>query len=76
MQQNLKKSSQVFHFPLLSYTEDISPESLLKNKVSNKLILLISSSLDTREWKNIHKLSEHNDIILVHVFHPFEVDPG
>jgi uncharacterized protein (DUF58 family) len=41
----------------------------------NSMIFYITSSLDIWDIEEIRGLARHNDLIVIHVFHPYELDP-
>ena len=75
-----EKSTRQGHIP---YSE--SPPSsdirwiitkLVQDKTHNHLILAVISSLDRKDYEPFRKLSKHNDIIIIHLFHPYEMTPA
>ncbi|PID84114.1 hypothetical protein CSB09_02445 [Candidatus Gracilibacteria bacterium] len=73
----LEMSAQKSRFPSKSFVGNIQSQiqTLLKTKVKNHLIILISSNLEALE-SDIHVLSHHNDVIIIQVEHPFEKNPN
>ena len=49
--------------------------ALSRQKVQKKLILIVVSSLDISAYETLSWLSRQNDIIIIHLFHPYEEDP-
>ena len=69
--ESIQTSAQKYHFPSQIQTDT----SWLKEK-KNHMILYISTTLDSTEIASLAWLTHDNDVILIHVFHPYEVDPS
>ena len=72
----LDQSSHIFHFPLEKINEENVIQHLQKKQPKWSIILILSSSLQKEEWEWIEKLSQHNDVIILHIFHPVEINPS
>lgn len=75
LKHSIEKSSAFFHFPLFLLEND-TLKKLSAKKPKNSIILIVSSSLDTNVWKDLEYFSKQNDVILLHLFHPFEINPS
>lgn len=71
----LEESARTLHFGCQRIDQENILEYIQKNKLSWQVIIVISSSLDIDDWAGIEKYSKYNDMIVIHLFHPFEVDP-
>ena len=56
------------------YKSEESTLEKVKHK-KNSMIFYITSSLEVEELALIRGLAQFNDLILLHVFHPYELDP-
>lgn len=68
--ERIVTSCKKYHFPI--ETIQVTPD--IKN-IRNSMIFYITSSLDAHQFEEIRWLTESNDLIVVHVFHPYEVSP-
>ena len=50
-------------------------EILRKNQVERELIIIVASDLETTQYEGLSWLAKHNDIVLLHLLHPFESHP-
>jgi uncharacterized protein (DUF58 family) len=61
----------------ISSSPDIrsSVDWVLQKKINKNTILYTVSELDLDEYSYLSKLSKLNDVIIIHLLHPYEVDP-
>lgn len=74
LHENIKKlggSYDVIHAENL----DIFLNTIQKNKIQKKLIILFHNSLTYFQNRNLEKIALMNELIWIHAFHPFEKNP-
>lgn len=69
LQNTVLSSAKKYH-----YKAQVSPLQEVKNK-KNSMIFYITSSLERWDIDDIRGLAEHNDLIVLHIFHPYELNP-
>ena len=59
-----------------SYSESIPKiiEKLIGDQIKNTLIIIVTSSIEREDYTDIWKISLQNDVLIVHLFHPHEVE--
>lgn len=70
IEDTLKNSAHKYHFPM---RESCDIRALEWSR--NNMIIYITSSLDGSSLDTLRVISEGNDIIVIHVFHPYEIAP-
>lgn len=69
LQRELLQSAKKYHYKAQETT-------LQKAKnIKNAMIFYVTSSLDICDFEHIRGLAIYNDLIVLHVFHPYELNP-
>ncbi len=72
---SIKKSSEFFRFPLYILDIDGDRSNLEKIQPKKSIILVVSWALEEKSLSELTKYTKQNDVILLHLFHHFEIDP-
>lgn len=67
--QKIHQSATKYHFPI----EDI--DIVETRELRNTMIFYITTSLDISVFRELSGIAKNNDIIVIHVFHPYELNP-
>lgn len=68
--KNIVNSASKYHFPV-----DIVWWKIPKRKMMNAMILTLTSTLEESDIHDMLGLTTHNDLIFIHIFHPYELSP-
>lgn len=66
----IENSAKKYHFPIQT-----SWAIIQKENIRNTMILSITTSLDMSEVHDLLWLTRANDVIFIHIFHPYELSP-
>lgn len=69
LENTILSSAKKYH-----YRAQVSKLQEVKSK-KNSMIFYITSSLDRGDMDDVRGLTKHNDLIMLHVFHPYELQP-
>ena len=50
-------------------------DDMRKRKIQKRVSIFVCSSLDISTYEKLYPLAHHNDIIIIHLLHPYESDP-
>jgi hypothetical protein len=58
-----------------AWVDESTLDTMVQNTIRNTLIIIVISSLDVRDYSRLGVLSAHNDLLVIHLFHPYEISP-
>ena len=71
----LEFSSQALRFPYREEKGQEAISTLQKQKIQGSLILYVTASLDPHTLEVLKVLTHHNDVVILHLLHPYERSP-
>jgi hypothetical protein len=69
--ESIRESAKKYHFP-----SRIQADTEWLKWARNHMILYITTTLDVADIASLSALTRDNDVIVIHVFHPYEMDPS
>lgn len=51
-------------------------DKLIQEEVRDSIIFIVTGNLEDENFLSLKKIAKYNDIIILHVFHPIELDPS